>query len=188
MNRWMIVGLLLMLPGQAWAGRYVVDAGSKITFVANHPTHEVHAESKNVSGELAYEPAFPAAFTGVVGKPIQAPWSSFDSGNANRDANMRSAVGAQAYPNITFVPTGVSETMQSGTQLTGKMQGRLYINGVRREISVPVTIELADPAQLRVRTSFSVKMTDYKIDPPSLLFVKTDDDVVIGVDLVLTRR
>lgn len=183
MRRLILLLTILLLPAELWAARYAAGKGSEINFVAVHPTHRVVGTSTQVRGELDYAPSRPLDFSGVVGKPIQAAWVSFESGNANRDANMRSAVGAQSYPDITFVPTAVTETTQAGPALKGKLLGRLYINGVRREIAAPVEIDATNPQLLRVRSKFTIRMTDYNIEPPSLLFVKTDDDVEITVDL-----
>lgn len=178
----------VLTAAPASAGEYVVGSGSKITYYVSHPTHNVVGVSTRPRGELAYDPAKPDDFSGLVGKPIQVEWTSFDSGNASRDSNTRAAVGAVNYPTLTLLPEAVSGVSTKGNEISATLQARLYVNGVKRSLSMPLRVDVSDPKALKAAAKFTIKMTDFKIDPPKLLFVATDDEVTIEAELVLAPK
>lgn len=172
----------------AHASEYVVASGSKITYYVSHPTHDVVGVSTQARGTLVYDPAKPDDFSGLTGKAIQVDWSSFDSGNASRDSNTRSAVGAVKYPTLTLVPEAVEGAVKTGNEIAGTLKARLYVNGVKRSITAPLKVDVSDPKAVKAAAKLTIKMTDFNIEPPSLLFVATDNDVVIEAALVLAPK
>ena len=61
--------------------------------------------------------------------------------------------------------------------------GQLLFHGVKHPMDFTVT-----PAYLkdkvRITGDFTVKLSDYKIERPSLMFVPTDDDLHVHLDVV----
>lgn len=178
----------VLAAAPADAGEYVVETGSKITYYVSHPSHDVVGVSTRPRGTLAYDPAKPEDFTGLIGKPIQVDWGSFDSGNASRDSNTRTSVGAVNYPTLTLVPEGISGVVTSGNEISGTLKARLYVNGVKRMITAPLKVNVSDSKAIKAAAKFTIKMTDFNIEPPSLLFVSTKNEVVIEAALVLAPK
>lgn len=61
-------------------------------------------------------------------------------------------------------------------------QGKLTIHGVTREIEVPGTIEKAGE-RISVKAKFVVKLEDYDVDRPQLLWQKIAEEVEVTVEL-----
>lgn len=183
-----LVFAVVLTVAPAHAGEYVVETGSKITYYVSHPTHNVVGVSTRPRGTLVYDPAMPEDFAGLAGKAIQVEWSSFDSGNASRDSNTRSAVGAVNYPTLTLVPEAVEGAVKTGNEVSGTLKARLYVNGVKRPVTAPVKVDISDPKAIKAAAKFTIKMTDFNIEPPSLLFVATENEVVIEAALVLAPK
>lgn len=172
---------LLVLTTPAVAAEYTIGEGSQVTYFASHPLHDVEGISTQAEGTIQYDPAYPLEVTGLAETAIKIAWETFDSGNQNRDANIMDTVGAQRYPNLIFVieTLDLEADAEDENLLTGTVTGRLYANGVRRDIQAPLTMDISDPDTLAVSTSFSVNMTDFKMKPPRLLFVAAREDVDI---------
>ncbi len=181
------LGILLM-AGAASAETYTIGEGSKITYHVVHPMHDVIGVNGAPTGEIDYDVANPTAFTGVTGKPIQAEWEGFDSGNSNRDANARATVNAQKYPTLTFVIERIEAPRADQGTLTGTLHGRMYVNGRRKPVSGPLKVDFSNAQSLKAHAELAIKMSDFEIERPSLLFVKTEDEVGIDVDLILVPK
>lgn len=179
-----LVLALVVWASAAQAAPFEAAAGSKITYQAIHPAHEVNGVTEKVRGKVEYDPAKPLEFIGLVNKNVQADWADFDSGNKNRDANVRVVVNADKFPSIAFVIEAIEKPVQTGTVIAGQLRGRLYINGVKQTLTAPVSIDVTDAKRILVSAKLITKMTDFKIDRPSLLFVKVNDDLIIDVNLV----
>lgn len=177
MRRFLLSTLSLFLTSPLLAADYDLAAESTIRYVVKHPMHEVNGVSNQIV--LLKKPSFDAAkpddFSGVKDIPIQAAWKSFDSGNANRDSNTLMLVKASQFPNITYVIESLSG---------GIAQGRLYIAGQKQAVTAAVNIETNDPERLLVKTHSKIKMSDFGIEPPSLLLIAAEDEVNIYADLV----
>lgn len=71
-------------------------------------------------------------------------------------------------------------------------KGELVVAGVTNTVSMPVNILPLDGKKLKVSGSVSIKMTDYKIEPPApkiaLGLIKTGDDVKLIFDWQLAQK
>ena len=138
-----------------------------------HPAHDWTGTSRRVSGYLTVEDGR------VTGGRVSAPVVSFDSGNRSRDSNMASDTEAYLYPDVVFEARSV--TMGSGS--SASVRGTLTFHGVSRTVTVPTRIEVS-PTQARVRGSFEVTLTEFGLERPSLLRIRSRDWIGLELDLV----
>lgn len=159
------------------AADYDLAVDSSIRYVVKHPMHVVNGVSKQLTllKKPQFDPNKPHDFSGVKDIPLQIAWKSFDSGNANRDSNTLMLVKASQFPNITYVIESLAQ---------GVAQGRLYIAGHKQAVTAAVTIDSSNPERLLVKTHSKIKMSDFGIEPPSLLLIAAEDEVNIYADLV----
>ncbi len=169
--------IILSAPFASGAQTLRIDpAQSSITYSMTHPAHSWTGTSRRVSGTLAVENGR------VTGGRISAPVVSFDSGNRSRDSNMASDTEAYLYPNVSFA--ALSVTSSTGTNAT--VNGTLTFHGVARPIHIPSTIVVSGN-QARLRGSFETTLSEFGIDRPSLLMIKTRDWIGLAFDIVATR-
>ena len=90
---------------------------------------------------------------------------------------------AEEYPMITFQSTGCEES-EKGIVL----EGDFTMHGTTQTVSVPVTIKDSDG--FNIKGSFTVKATDYGIQPYSAMFgaVGNKDEMKITFDLVAAEK
>ncbi len=181
----MAVAAVLALTGTADAAEYAIADGSSLSYTVNHPMHEVVGTSTDLRllKPIVYDPAAPTDFAGLAGIPMQADWKSFDSGNGNRDANTRLVVKASQFPQLTFVFESVQVKAETETVYTGTATGRMYVAGVKQPLTADVTIDTSDPQRIVVTSTAQLNMTDFGIEPPSLLLIKADEIVTLQAQL-----
>jgi len=177
--------LAALVLAQAPAAKLLAVDGARSTLSYDivHKLHKVHAESKAVEGKAALLP------DGRVQVMVRAPVASFKSGDASRDEHAAEVLESGKYSHVTFKGVGqltAPTTFPATTELT--LQGQLEFHGRKRAEAVPVKVEWASAADLRVTAAFSVSLDAYEVERPSLLFMKIDDACAIGVDLALKEE
>lgn len=145
-------------------------AKSEIIYSMKHPLHQWDGTSRDVQSLLVAD----AATKTPQNVAVRVKISSFDSKNANRDSHMIEVAEGLTYPEITFASTSVTA---DGNKL--KVTGNLKFHGVTK----PVTFECIQQTDRKGSTisgSFKVKLTDFNIEPPSLLAMATEDEFGIS--------
>lgn len=142
---------------------------SSITYDMSHPLHSWSGVSHDVNSVILAN----AQRDSIQQVAVAVKISSFDSGNANRDSHAMEVTDAIKYPTISFQSDEIKE---EGKLLWVK--GKLSFHGVQKEISFDAT-KVIEQGKAVVTGGFDIKMTDYKIDPPSLMGLATDDDIKI---------
>ncbi|MCC6809465.1 MAG: YceI family protein [Deltaproteobacteria bacterium] len=117
---------------------------------------------------------------------VRIPVANFDSGNNNRDSNMRDTVEATKFPNVELKAVAEGVTPQDGQKTKHTLKGKLTFHGVTNNVEVPVDVTW-NGKSAKVTGKFSISLEAYKIDRPSLLFVKVEDKLDLDVDLTITE-
>ena len=138
---------------------------SSITYTMRHPLHTWDGTSKEVNSVILTN-ADKSVLTQVA---VSVKLGSFDSKNANRESHMIEVAEGLKYPIISFSSTSIQT---QGDVLLVK--GNVSFHGVTQ----PITFEAkrkTTGSNLEVSGAFTLKMTQFKIEPPSLLGVAADD-------------
>ena len=104
--------------------------------------------------------------------------ATFNSGLSSRDSHMMEVLDGLTYPRIIFSSSSVQYTPE-GILVKGKLQ----FHGVERMIETKVKLEKQN-RKLIFSGSLPVLLEDYKVERPSLLFVKVDNLVKIDFQVV----
>jgi polyisoprenoid-binding protein YceI len=143
------------LSSQA-AERYVINpAESYIGFQAYSWLARPEGRFRALSGDIVADPENLVASS--VRLRIEA--ASIDTGNAKRDAHLRTEdfLFVEQYPTITFTSTAIRPDGPGYV-----VQGNLQIRGVARLISVPVTVQ-QQPGRLQIHGSIRLLRKDFGI-------------------------
>ncbi len=107
---------------------------------------------------------------------------SLKSDNEKRDEHMREALHVKTHPNTFFKLKEVVKE-SDGYHLLGV----LTLNNQPKEINTKA--DIADQnGFVSLKGDFKIKMSEFGIEPPTLLFLSVRDDVVISYDLILAKR
>ncbi|HET7752696.1 MAG TPA: YceI family protein [Anaeromyxobacteraceae bacterium] len=175
-----LVAIVLLASPEAMPRTFsVVPGNSTLTYHLTHRFHGVTGVSRTLEGKARILP------DGDVQVMVRAPLASFDSGERNRDANMRDATGAAHDPFVVFKGVGHLVTPAAyPSDVRVVLRGELTLKTARPiEVEVALHFDSADHASARAK--FPISLEDHKVERPSLLLIKVDDHVVIDAELEL---
>lgn len=147
---------------------------SSITYAMEHPLHSWEGVSREINSVILTD----ASKNVITQAAVSVKISSFDSQNANRDSHCIEVTEAIKYPNISFASTSIKQNVNAL-----EISGKLTFHGVTKEITLTAE-KKTENNQLQITGSFSINMTDYNIDPPSLMAMETDEVIKLKFTLV----
>ncbi|MES2706883.1 MAG: YceI family protein [Verrucomicrobiota bacterium] len=145
------------------------------SFVLDAPLEAIGGNANGVSGTLTIDPAKPEATKGSI--VVDAKTLSVE--NAMMKTHMLGAdwMDVEKNPTITFTVGSLSDVKKTGDTVTATVNGKFSLKGVEKEISVPAKVTLLPDKLgartggklkgdlLVVRTEFTIKRSDYGINP-----------------------
>ncbi len=145
-----------------------VDAnkdGTSITYHLVHPLHKVDAVSKDIVATAELDQAAKR----IMGVTVQVDVTTFDSGNSNRDSHAMEVIDAIEYPEAMFTSTQIE---QRGDSLYAT--GKLNFHGITRDVVIAAKPSWSQD-KLIVDGAFSILLSDFKVERPSLLMIPVDN-------------
>jgi len=178
MQRRFWVGLSLLcgatpLAAQGDASSWILTR-SKITYHVSHPLHQTDGMSYEARGKGVCQ-------NGQCSFLIGAPVKSFNSGDSNRDLHMIQVVRGAQYP-MVVVRTTLPES--AGSQDTVRADLEIEFAGQTVHYSqVPFQLVMhGDDAN--IEGTIPMTLSDFKIDPPSLLTIPVKNEVPVKVEML----
>ncbi len=169
-------------PAPAQAGPATLSVrgdASQVTYHLVHKLHRVDGTSKRVDGRARLQSSGPTQVA------IRVPIESFDSGNVNRDAHMKEATEAARFPYVELKATadGLAVPSTFPTRVEKTWHAQLTFHGVSHELDLPIVVRFEAPDRATATTTFTISLDAYKVERPSLMFVKVDDALKIDAQL-----
>jgi polyisoprenoid-binding protein YceI len=175
------------------AKTFKVDAsgGSSIQFVSDAPLEKFTGKSTSISGEIKVDPGKPAA-----GKAdIKVDAGSIKTNLELRDEHLRGEnwLDAKKYPHARLVITkiGGADKLKANEVTEVTVHGKFTLHGVTKDVNTKAKVRYTPgegpKESLRVQSSFTVHLEDYKISIPSIVALKVSPDIVVNVDLRAAR-
>lgn len=149
-----------------------IPGESTLQYLLKHPMHKVRGVSKEFRATVDL-----SSDTVTSKIRVAADVSSFDSGNSNRDSHALEAVHSIKHPRVEFVSESVRK---EGDKY--RVAGNLTFHGVTRPIDFLVTPKV-EGGKVNVKGGFAIKLSDYRVKRPSLMFVPVEDKLTIEFDL-----
>jgi len=174
MLRKLLIGFwLLSLPALARADSQWALEQSTLTYHVSHPLHQFDGVSHAAKGKgICHE--------GECNFLIAAPVKSFDSGDSNRDLHMLQVTRGAQYPLVT-VRTRLPESAL--TSATISLDLEVQFAGQTYEYKQIPFQRVVQNGETRITGTIPAKLTDFKIDPPTLLTLPIKNDIPVRLDL-----
>jgi len=112
------------------------------------------------------------------------------SESSGMDKKAQEALKAEINPDITFTITAPVTLTLSGTKASGNITGTLLLAGIRKTITVPVTLEIETSGKMVMTSNIKIKMTDYQMEPPTAVFgtIKCGDVVEVKLKMIYSAK
>jgi len=163
--------LLFVLSFPFLSGKTYNHFNGEITYFGYHILHDWKGVSSNINGFIEYKKN-----TNQFSCELKVPIESFDSKNGNRDANMLIYTNALEYPDIKFTSNSITFNGEKAT-----VDGLLYFGGIKKNIISEVDVDFS--RNLKFSGQLLIKLSDFNIKRPSLLFRKIDDEIKINFQI-----
>jgi len=174
MNQRLLIAVLFFAPGfaQAADSQWVLEQ-STVTYHVSHPLHQTDGVSHAARGKGV-------CHAGQCDFLIAVPVKSFDSGDSNRDLHMLQVTRGAQFPVVT-VRTRLPEGSSGSTTIHADLE--IQFAGQTAQYK-QVSLQLATQGnQIRVTGTIPATLTDFKIDPPTLLTMPIKNEIPIHVEM-----
>lgn len=161
----------------------VAQANSTVTYEVIHKLHKVRGSSKKIEGKARI------LADGKAQVMVRVPVDSFDSQNVNRDAHVKEVVEAARYPMVEIKASadGVAPPATFPSTVEKTFNAEVSFHGVKKQLQLPVKLTFDSADKVHATASLGLSFDEFKIERPSLMFVKVEDTIKIEADLVLNK-
>jgi hypothetical protein len=174
-----LVGLLAIgFPTFAQTESQWVLEQSTLTYHVSHPLHQVDGVSHAAKGKGV-------CHSGQCDFLIAVPVKSFDSGDSNRDLHMLQVARGGQFPMVT-VRTHLPESASGSATIHADLEVQFAGQTAKYE---QLAFQMTTAGnQTRITGTIPATLTDFKIDPPSLLTVAVKNEIPVRVEMTWQRQ
>lgn len=150
---------------------------STLAYTVEHPFKKATGTSRAAKGKVRCSARDCEALIAVA-------VNTFDSGDSNRDLHMLEATRGASYPLITV------RTRFATPVAEGDFRANLQIEFAGKKVTienVAIALKKIDSGMLETTGQFTVRLSDFRITPPSLLGMAIKNEVPLNFR-VLWRR
>ena len=144
---------------------------SNINYSGKHFLHKWSAVNTNISGLVNVEDE------NIVNIGVIAKVADFKSGNSSLDSNSLRVLEALQFPNIIFKSVNIDNRNKEL-----KIDGLIEFHGIEKNISVIAELTKIDD-MFRLSGEFTIKLSNFLVERPSLLLRKIDDEIFIKFNM-----
>ncbi len=172
--------LVLLLIGfcslaQAQTNQYAIEG--RVTYAASYNLGRWEGSNTSVRGNVRWNNQ-----TGEASGQVCVELGRFDSGNALRDADARGVFDVNRFPLSCLE---VERLVQTGEDAV--LSGTLEISGTRRAVRISGKLT-REGNTFRFVGGFNTSFSEWKLNPPSLLFLRVNDPVEVRLEARATLR
>jgi len=164
---------MLAVPSLFAADHQWVLKQSTLTYHVSHTLHQSEGVSHAARGKgICHE--------GQCDFLIAVPVKSFDSGDSNRDLHMIQVTRGAEFPMVT-VRTHLPESAATATTIQADIE--IQFAGQTAHYKQVAFAVVTKGNETELTGTIPATLTDFKIDPPSLLTIPVKNEVPIRVEM-----
>jgi hypothetical protein len=138
-----------------------------------HPLHQVDGVSHAAKGKGV-------CHAGQCDFLIAAPVKSFDSGDSNRDLHMLQVTRGGQFPMVT-----VRTRLPEDASASATIHADLVVEFAGQTVNYKQVLfqEVTQGNEIRISGTIPATLSDFKIDPPSLLALPVKNEIPVRVEM-----
>jgi hypothetical protein len=172
-NKILIAFLLLALPKLAVADSQWALEQSTLTYHVSHPLHQTEGASHAARGKGV-------CHAGQCDFLIAVPVKSFDSGDSNRDLHMVQVTRGAQFP-MVIVRTRLPEAAPASAAIHADLE--IEFAGQTAQYKQVLFQVVTKGNETRISGTIPSTLSDFKIDPPTLLTVPIKNEMPVRIDM-----
>jgi hypothetical protein len=172
-KKFILAILLLTFPRLAAADSQWILEESTLTYHVSHPLKQTEGVSHAAKGKGV-------CHAGQCDFLIAVPVKSFDSGDSNRDLHMIQVTRGAEFPMVT-VRTHLPESAATATTIQADIE--IQFAGQTAHYKQVTFAVVTKGNETELTGTIPATLTDFKIDPPSLLTIPVKNEVPIRVEM-----
>jgi hypothetical protein len=179
-NKTIVLIAILFLGPPAFAqtdSQWVLDQ-STLTYHVSHPLHQVEGVSHAAKGKGV-------CHAGQCDFLIAIPVKSFDSGDSNRDLHTLQVARGGEFPIVT-VRTRLPEEAAGSATIRADLEVQ-FAGQTATYKQIPFQ-QVTQGSQTRISGTIPAMLTDFKIDPPSLLALPVKNEIPVRVEMTWRKE
>lgn len=168
------------------AGEYHVskDRDNLVKFISDALIEEFEGVTDKIDGYLFWEGEDLTAKSDLY---FEVDLNTLDTGIGLRNRHMReNYLETETYPFTHFKGKIVQVDTVSNDKFNVRAEGIMFIHGVEQKKSVEAVL-IKNNDVIQVQAAFEVKLSDYKIDIPSIMFYKIDEVMRLEMDFFIKQ-
>ncbi|MGC2447446.1 MAG: YceI family protein [Candidatus Sulfotelmatobacter sp.] len=178
MNRKILIAFLFAaIPTFAANSQWVLQQ-STLTYHVSHPLHQSEGVSHAAKGKGV-------CHAGQCDFLIAVPVKSFDSGDTNRDLHMLQVTRGAEFPLVT-VRTRLPESEAAASTIDADIEIQFAGQTVQYK-QVPFKLE-KQGNEIHITGTIPATLSDFKIEPPSLLTIPVKNEIPVRVDMTWRQQ
>jgi hypothetical protein len=168
-----LLALLLLAPPPAPAdGQWTLEQ-STLTYHVSHPLHQSEGVTHAARGKGVCQ-------AGQCDFLIAAPVKSFDSGDSNRDLHMLQVTRGAQFP-LVSVRTRLPEPALQSATIYADLEIE-FAGQIAQFKQVPFQRAIQG-SLIRISGTIPATLSDFKIEPPSLLTIPIKNEMPVRVEM-----
>ena len=171
--------LLLILSSNVSSAQVYTTKEGIANFKAKMSFNSYTGVSDRLNGTINFA-------TGEVA--FRLPVKSIKTGKDKRDEHMYELLKLQKYPDVVFEGKLIDDfDFDKKAKQTVKVKGDFTLAGSTRQITVPLDLDPVSKG-IQLNATWSLLITDYGLERPSLAFIKVNDKHDLSVVAVLKEK
>lgn len=178
--------VILLLTSTGISGEFHVTSSQKnlVKFISDAPIEDFEGVTDKIDGYLYWEGD---DFTNKSDVYFEVDLNSLDTGIGLRNRHMReNYLHTDQYPTTNFKGKLIKSEKIANNQYKVEAQGNMFIHGVERLKSIQAIIT-KNGDLYNIKSEFGVKLSDYKIEIPSIMFYKIDETMSLVLDFYVEK-
>lgn len=178
MKKLLPILFLIGFTANTFSQSFYTETGTAV-FYSKVPLHSFSGTSENLVGLINLDDSSIDFYLDL---------ETLDTGNGKRDKDMLLTLDVEKYPFGEFFGKMTSDfdiDLQQEQDVT--VEGVFKIHGNEQDVVISGTLT-PEGNTVKLTAGWILKLEDYEIEPPSLLFIKVDQEQEIEINAVLTIK
>lgn len=183
----LLLTFILLIAQVNFPQEHFVDKGKNnlVKFISKTPIESFEGVTNQIDGYMYWEGE---SLTNKSQLYFEVNLDALDTGIGLRNRHMKeNYLETFRYPYAQFNGKIIKEDAESNNKSKVTVDGEMFIHGVAKKLTISGTIEKNKPSY-RIQSEFTIKLSDYKIEVPSLMFMRISEEIKLVLDFFIKEK